>query len=262
MKKEKKATGKFFANPFVEKGVWTLFSFLILAAVWILSAAIIGNGYLLPNFFQTVGKTLELFQMISFWKAFFSTLSRAIIAFVVSFVLAVGLSILSYTVGGFEKIFTPIVAFFRSLPTMAVLLMILLWTNANKAPIVVACFVLFPMLYSSIFAALSGVDKDLIEMSRVYKVPQKRMIAALYIPSVLPTVSRESSTALSFSLKLIVSAEVMSNTFQSLGGQMQTANLYAQTPTLFALVLVVFLTGYALECLGLAATKFIERRFV
>ena len=96
-------------------------------------------------------------------------------------------------------------------------------------------------------------------MSAVYGVPKGRMIRSLYIPSVLPTVCKESSASLSFALKLVVSAEVMANTFQSIGGKMQTADLYAQTPTLFALTFIVFLTGYALECLGLFATHFIER---
>ncbi len=260
MQKTKKTDGKVLKNAFVQRGVWTLLSFLFLAVVWIVSAAIIGNGYLIPSLGETLKETFALVGRISFWAAFFSTAFRALYAFFISFLFAAFFAIISYMVGGFEKFFSPILSFLRSLPTMAVLLMILLWTSAVKAPVVVAFLVLFPMLYSAMFASLSGVDKDLIEMSNVYKVNKKRMVASLYLPSVLPTVCRECATSLSFSLKLIVSAEVMSNTFQSLGGQMQSASLYAQTPTLFALVLIVFLTGYALECLGLLLTNFIERR--
>ena len=260
MQEKKEKTEKIFQNAFFQKGVWTVLSFLILAAVWILAAAVVGNGYLLPSLSETLKETFALLGRISFWTAFFATLFRALTAFLISFVLAAGLSVVAYTVGGFEKIFSPILSFLRSLPTMAVLLMIFLWTSASKAPIFVACLVLFPMLYSAMTSSLAAVDKDLIEMSKAYEVPKKRMIFSLYIPSVLPTVCRESATSLSFSLKLIVSAEVMSNTFESLGGQMQSASLYAQTPTLFALVLTVFLAGYALECLGLLLTNYIERR--
>ena len=143
---------------------------------------------------------------------------------------------------------------------MAVLLLLLLWTSAKIAPVIIACLVLFPMLYASILSALTGVDKQLLEMSKVYNVPLKVRIFKLYLPYASPYVCREGAAALSFSLKLIVSAEVMSNTFQSLGGEMQTASLYGQIPTLFALVVFSFLIGYALECIGLFLAAKVERR--
>jgi NitT/TauT family transport system permease protein len=143
---------------------------------------------------------------------------------------------------------------------MVVLLMIILWTNATVAPIVVSCLVLLPMLYSAMLSAITSVDQELLEMSQVYGVSKKRIIKSLYLPSVFPTFSRESLSALTFALKLTVSSEIMSNTFQSLGGQMQTANLYAQTPTVFALAFVVFLTGFVIEGLGNFLILRIERR--
>jgi NitT/TauT family transport system permease protein len=118
------------------------------------------------------------------------------------------------------------------------------------------------MLYSATLGAVTSVDEKLLEMSRVYGVTKKRMVKSLYLPSVFPALSRESLSALTFSLKLIVSAEILSNTFQSLGGQMQTASLYAQTPTVFALAFVVFLTAFAIECLGNLLILWIERRFL
>ena len=110
--------------------------------------------------------------------------------------------------------------------------------------------------------AVASVDKSLLEMSRVYGVSKKRIITSLYLPSVFPSLSREGVSALTFSLKLTVSAEIMSNTFQSLGGHMQTANLYAQTPTVFALAFVVFLTGFIIESFGNFLILRIERRFL
>ena len=143
---------------------------------------------------------------------------------------------------------------------MAILLMILLWTSAKTAPIIISCLVLFPMLYSAFFAALSETDFKLLEMSKVYKVKTKERILKLYLPSIAPYVCREGATGFAFSLKLTVSAEVMSNTFQSLGGQMQTASLYGKIPTLFALVLLCFIAGYLLECIGFWVSSVVERR--
>ena len=57
----------------------------------------------------------------------------------------------------------------------------------------------------------------------------------------------ETPCMLSFSLKLVVSAEVLSFTVKSLGGMMQDAKLYAEIPQLFALVGVTFIVGLILE---------------
>ena len=135
----------------------------------------------------------------------------------------------------------------RSMPILAVLLILLSFLDAGQAPIAVAFLSLFPMLYVGVLAALSGVDSHLIEISRVYGTPVWRRVTALYLPLASPYILKEGGAALSFSLKLVVSAEVLSFTVKSLGGMMQDAKLYAEIPQLFALVGVTFIVGLILE---------------
>ena len=246
----------------LQKGGWTLLSFSFLILLWIAIAGVVGNAYLLPSVTQTLNACLKLFGQASFWNGYFATLVRSLFAFLFCFILGGGLCVIACVRSSFGKFIAPIFSLLRSLPTMAVLLMIILWTSADFAPIVVSCLVLLPMLYSAALSAITAVDEELIEMSRVYRVSKKRMIQSLYLPSVFPALSREALSALTFSLKLTVSAEILSNTFQSLGGQMQTASLYAQTPTVFALACVVFLTGFGIECLGSFLILRTERRFL
>ena len=259
MKKEK---GKFnwFKNPFVQKGIFTLIAFFFLFVVWWIAYAWIGNGYLLPSPKATLKTACLALGEKSFYTAYFSTILRALIAFFISFILAGIFAVIAYTVRSFSQLFAPIIAFLRGLPTMAVLLMILLWSSAKIAPIIVSYLVLFPMLYSTFFTALSETDEGLLEMCKVYKIKTKEKICKLYLPSIAPYVCKEGTACLSFGLKLIVSAEIMSNTFQSLGGKMQTASLYGEIPTLFALVLICFITGYLFECIGLLLSSAVERR--
>ena len=257
---KRKRLKSWIRNPFVEKGFWTVLAFLALALVWAVACKVLGNAYLLPSLGVVAKEGILAFGRASFWTAFFSTLGRALLAFFICFALAGGLALFAYAVEGVGRFLAPLVSFFRSLPTMAVLLLILLWSSAKIAPVVIACLALLPMLYSAVLTALRGVDKGLLEMSRVYFVPKKRQIVDLYIPAVLPAVCREGASASAFALKLVVSAEVMSNTFQSLGGEMQNAALYDKIPLLFALVVVTFLTGYILECAGLGLARALERR--
>lgn len=155
---------------------------------------------------------------------------------------------------------SPLVSVMRSLPTMAVILIILVWTTPVQAPVAVAFLALFPLLYSGIFSALKQVDGKLVEMSKIYRVPIRKQIFGLYLPSAAPYVLREAAAALSFSLKLTVSAEVLANTYQSIGGMMQEAKIYVEVPALFALTALVVIAGFLLEGLGAAAAYAARRR--
>ncbi|MBQ8322568.1 MAG: ABC transporter permease subunit [Clostridia bacterium] len=240
--------------------LYTLAAVAFLIAFWAVAWAAVGNELLVPSFSDTVKEFFALWTDGAFWVGFLRTLLRVLVAFVLSFVSAVGLAVISYLLPPFGRFFAPIVAVLRSMPVLAVLLILIVWTSAGVAPVWVAFFSLFPMLYAGTLSALAGVDKDLIEMSRAFKVPVKRRVSGLYLPAVTPYMIRESGAGLGFAVKLVVSAEVLVRTKNSLGGLIQNAQLYTEMPTLFALVVVACVAGFAFDCLGTAIGNAVERR--
>ena len=242
---------KLVLKNLIQTGVAIVF----LLAVWWVAYLSVGNDLLIPPLTDSLKEMGALFGKGVFWKALLSTLWRAVIAFVFSFFLAVIFAVAAYLYPSFGRFFAPLVSVLRSLPVLAVLLVLLSFLNPGNAPIAVAFLSLFPMLYAGVLAALSGVDKHLVEVSRVYGTPVWRRVTAIYLPLSSPYILKEGAAALSFSLKLIVSAEVLSFTAKSLGGMMQDAKVYAEIPQLFALVGVTFIVGLLLEtALGMLAT--------
>lgn len=233
----------------------------VLIGVWILTYYCIGNDLIVPSFSDCVKSLGDLLGRSSFWTAFFKTVKRVLIAFSISFIFAAIFAVIAYPVPWFSLFFTPIVSVLRSMPVLGVLLIILVWAGADTAPIVVAFLSLFPTLYAGFSAALSGVDENLIAMSKVYKVSAWKRIMKLYIPSAAPIAIKESGAALAFCVKLVVSAEVLASTWKSIGGLMQESKLYLDMPMLFALVCVTFLLGLLLETVGFWAAACVERRW-
>lgn len=233
-------------------------AFLIL--VWVIAYFAVGNQYVLPSPWETVGKAGELLGRKAFYVAFLGTLGRACLAFLIAFVLGVGFALIAYLYPTFEKTLRGIVAILRSLPTVAVLLLILLGVSYAFAPVMIGILTLFPLLYTASIAALSSVDRDLIELSNVYRVPLMERVKKLYLPCALPALLCESVAALSFSLKLTVSAEVLAFTYQSLGGLIQEANLAAEAETALLLTLIVCAVGIVLESVGLFLLRRWEER--
>lgn len=230
------------------KTAWqTLAAIVFLAVVWMVAYFAIANELLVPSLFDSLQEMGELLISGAFWTGLSKSLLRALCAFSISFLFALIFAVIAYMVPSLEAIFAPIVSALRSLPVLAVLLILLSFLKAGVAPVAVAFLSLFPMLYVGILAALTGIDREVIEISRLHGASAFTRIFRIYLPLSAPYILRESGAALSFSLKLVVSAEVLANTAQSLGGMMQEAKIYAELPQLFALVCVTFLLGLMLE---------------
>lgn len=229
-------------------GVQFLAALLFLVVVWLIADSVIQNELIVPKISDCFKEMGNLLGKGWFWQYFFSTFGRVLIAFLVSFVFALVFAVIAYMVPWFGRFFAPIVTALRALPTLAVALLLLTLFQAGGTPIAVAFLALFPMLYTGILAALSGIDKELLDIGRVYGTSAKNRIFRVYLPLSAPYILRESAGALSFSLKLVVSAEVVASTARSLGGLMEDAQGY-NLPRLFALVIVTFIVGLLLELL-------------
>ena len=228
----------------------------LLLVVWLIAYLCVGNPLLIPAPWASAKEFGVLFASSGFWQGFFWSLGRVFLAFAISFVLAVFFAVIAYLYPTFAGIFTPVASAFRSLPVLAIVLILLSVIGAGATPIVVAFLSLFPMLYTGILAALLGIDKHLIEVSKVYGTTRFGRIWRVYLPLSSPYVLREAGGALAFSLKLVVSAEVVAVTTKSLGGMMQDARMYSEIPQLFALVVLTFIVGLILE---LVMTAIAER---
>ena len=230
------------------KSAWqTLAAIAFLLVVWVIAYFSIGNELLVPSLGDSLKGMGELLIDEGFWTGLFRSFLRALFAFGVSLIFALFLAIVSYVLPSFANFIAPVVSAFRSLPVLAVLLILLSFLGAGKAPVAVAFLSLFPMLYTAILSALKGLDKQILEISRVHGAGIATRVFKLCLPLTSPHILRESGAALSFSLKLVVSAEVLANTAKSLGGMMQEAKIYGEIPQLFALVVVTFLWGLLVE---------------
>ena len=244
------------------KNIWQAVAAIgFLIAVWLVAYIRIGNELLVPSFSDSMKEIGELFASVGFWRGFAMTMLRVARAFLISFGFALVFAVIAHLYPSFAGFFAPIVSALRSLPVMAVLLILVSpsFLGSEKAPVAVAFLSLFPMLYAGILAGLSSVDKRFIEISRVEGTGLFRRVYAIYLPLSAPYILKEAGAALSFSVKLIVSAEILAYTAKSLGGMMQDARLY-ELPQLFALVGVAFVAGLILEMLVGLLAEWVEKK--
>lgn len=219
----------------------------VIIGVWAIAAAMVGSELILPTIGDTLKKLIEVLSNPYFYSAFGETLFRSLISFVLSYLLAITLAILSVKYFVAQKLISPIIAIIRTLPTVAVVLLLLFWTSSKVAPIIVTMLVVFPTAYNQTISALKGIDKGQIEMLKVYKVKGREALFKVYLPQIAPTMLYNAGSGLSLNLKLMVAAEVLSQTANSMGYLLNTAKVYFETAEMIALVLFTVIVGILIE---------------
>lgn len=220
---------------------------LALWLAWLAAYLAVGNDLVVPSIGETFGEVGRLFTEAAFWRAFGGTLWRSLEAFLVSLALGAGLGLLACVFYPVRAFFAPIVSVLRTVPTMAVVLILLLWTSPAAAPVIIAALVLFPVFYASVLSSLDGVRERFGEVASAFHAPKVRQIFQMYLPLAAPPVLAQLGAAFSLGLKITVSGEVLSATAKSLGSMMQQAQGFLEMPRLLALTLLAVVIGFVFE---------------
>lgn len=220
---------------------------LAILVFWAIASAIIGNGYVLPSLKQTTTEFFSLLKSSEFYLAFFMTLLRSIIAFVLSFVFAFILSVFALKCMVVNSIADTVTSIMRALPTIAVVLLLLFWTNSFISSIIVTVLVVLPTVYTGLKSAFSSQDKTVAEAGRVDGADEKQVFLLVQLPQALPSVYRIVGSGISLNFKLMVAAEVIAQTARSIGYLLNTAKVYFEVARMFALVCATVIIGVIIE---------------
>ncbi len=226
-----------------------IISVICVIIIWCVLSASINDELILPNFCLTVKEFFNLFKSGEFYSSLFMTVLKSLISFLISFILALFFGILSYRHNLFKKFINPIISIMRALPTVAVVLLLLVWTNSFIAPIIVTSLVVLPTVYTGVINDLSNIDVKQIEMCKVFNVNNKDIINKVLLPQIMPSILNTVGSSMSLNIKLMVAAEVLSATGNSLGNLLQYySNVSLETAKMLSLVIVCIIIGILIEC--------------
>jgi len=225
--------------PIVALGVVVVF--------WAVAALIIGNEFILPTVSDTLGALCSLCLSGEFYLAFLFTFLRSIAAFIFSFISAFLLAVLSNKFNNAERVISPLISVIRALPTIAVVLLLLFWTNSIIAPIIVTILVVLPTTYSHLKSALDTIDKSVPEASRVDGANEKQVFLYVEFPLIKHAVYSSIGGGISLNFKLMVAAEVLAQTANSIGYMLNTSKVYFEIASMLAIVVVTVIVGIIIE---------------
>ncbi len=109
-----------------------------------------------------------------------------------------------------------------------------------------------PIIYTNVLGGIQSVDRQLLEMAQVFRIPRLRVARYIYLPQIMPCFYSACSVSLGLSWKAGAAAEVIGMPRGSVGERLQQAKVYLDTPDLFAWTLVIVALSLGFEKLVLA----------
>ena len=161
--------------------------------------------------------------------------------------LAALLSAAAWASAWTRRLFAPAIRVVRATPVASFILLVLLWTDRNFVPAVIAALMVLPVVWENLVRGLDEVDGQLVELGQAYHLSPAKMLTLIYLPSLRPYFLSAVTTAMGLAWKSGVAAEVLCLPRQALGTQIYNTKYYLEVPQLFAWTAVVVVLSLVLE---------------
>lgn len=224
-----------------------IISKIIIIIFWIIVSRIVDNEVIFPTIKSTITSLIDIIRGPYFFNVIRYSLIRTLVGFTISLILAILIGVLASVFKVILYIMLPIVNFLSSVPTMAIIILALIWLDNEVVPLFVGFIMVFPILYESVLKGIGNVDKNIIEMAELYKVDRIHVIKDIYIPNILYSLNSVFSSTLGLNLKMVIAGEVLSQPNYGIGSSLQLEKTYLNTPAVFAWIIIILLISKFLE---------------
>ena len=251
----KRRVGRALANV-----VYPVAALGVVLAVWAVVSVATDNRIIFPQLDEIFAELGRVLSRAETWRAIGLTAGRVAGSFLLSFAFAAVLAALGTAFKPLHRFLSPIVTVLQAAPTMAVILLAVIWLDSSEVPLLIGFLICFPLLYNAMHTAIAGVDEELLQMAEVYRIRPLDRLTGIYLPSVLPAVFDGGRSAVSLCVKVVIAAEVLAQTVRSMGGEMQSAYTIYEMARLMAWTVVAIVMSFAFEGVAVALKKLWERR--
>lgn len=228
-------------------GLWWLISYLV-------------NSTLFPGPLRTFEELWFLLGKGSTYLALGGTLLRLALAFTISFIVAFVLGIVSGLFKGIKVFLNPLIIVLRTIPTAALILVMVCILIPENALLIVVFLVMFPIIYESIVTGIENIDESVMMALRIDAKPYGfNSVFRVMIPMSRPYIILGIIQSIGLGMKVSIMAEVLVGNpgIPGLGIIIHEGYQYAYMPQVFAIsILAIALIGIIDFGLRLAKKSF------
>lgn len=230
-------------------------SFLLVLALWCL----LSYGHFIDSFFLPTPSTIaitiyDLFKNQDLIRDILASVSRIILAFSLSAILAIPLGILLSVFSPLEALVEPAIDFIRYLPVPALVPLTILWVGIGESSKILLLFIgTFFQLVLLIMDDANNVPKEYFEAAYTLGAGTKDILLRVLLPAVLPHAYDDLRITLGWCWTYLLIAEIVASQ-TGIGHLIQEAQRFAKPDVVISGVLIIgvigILTDYAFKLGG------------
>lgn len=180
----------------------------VIALWWIISVAS-PKGFIPspPTVFSAV---FDIVVSGAFLQNMFDTLRRVIIGFGLAFGASLGLGMLMGFVTYADRFFEVWVLIGLTIPSLAWAVLALLWFGTTDLSAIFSIFVILcPLMTLNMLEGTKALDRDLIEMAKVFHFPRIMIVRDIVVPQLVPHILAATRFGFALGWKVVVIAEML-----------------------------------------------------
>ena len=230
-----------------KKVISPLLSIGILILVWFVAAEIVSSNLLLPGPAETFEGLWKIVTSIDGWETILETCAKAF----TGLFIALGMALVSGFVMGLVEIvyelLKPVVTVLQSIPIVSWLALAIFWWGVGfRSPVYIVFLTLFPIFTINIAEGVRNVDKKLVEMAKIYRLPGRVVLTKIYFSSAFPFIVSSMRVGIGIMWKSVAVAEFMVGT-SGIGRVIADSKYSINIVRVFAYTLVLVVLGIVTE---------------
>ena len=236
---------------------------VIIAAAWILvwqlAAWLVDNRILLVGPLETVRVLGERALRGSFWLTVGTSLLRIGAGFAAGLALGLLLATASGRFPLMDEVLAPVMSLLKAIPVASFVVLFLIWWRSGVLATAVSFCVVLPNIYVNTLEGIRHVDRRLLEMAKVLRIPAWNRFFYIYRPALKPYLDSAIRVSVGMSWKSGVAAEVIGVPALSVGEQLYLSKIYLDTAGVLAWTAVTILASVVCEKAVLALWRQFQR---
>ncbi len=235
-------------KAFISKNkLLVILSTAALLLLWETASLLVQKEILIPSLSKIAGEIFRILSEPESLAVIAATLGRIVGTFLLSLALAFLLGIPAGLWKPLELILKPLETTIRSVPTMGVILLAVIWLGSEGTPFFVTSLIIFPVLYRSLMDGIRNIDPALAAFHRVHHVPFLKRLLHFYIPSIVPFLRTGCISGLGMGFKVMIAAEVLSQPQTAIGTTFQIERSRLNTAGVMAWCIILIVLAAIFE---------------
>ena len=227
--------------------------------IWQTIAITIDNSLIFPSAYDILNKIFSIISESKFLLAIVLTIFRSLISIIIALVIGLILGIISFKNKYIYNSLYPLMSIIRSIPTMAFIVVALIWFSKDSSTILIAVLIGLPLFYDVVISSMKNIENGLINMSRVYEIPKKIILKEIYIKSIFLSLIDTLSSTVSLIFKVIIASELYSQPKFGIGAAIQFEKMQLNTDSILAWIIIVAIVSICFDKVIDCAKKNVNR---